>query len=284
MAGLNRKSTGVYLPAEVATEIIADAQQASTVQALARKVELPGSGISINVVTGDAEAQWVAETATKPQSSQSVEQKVMTPYKLAFTQLYSDEFARDLPTLYSALASRLPGALAKKFDETVLHGTAPGSGFDTLTGATAIDLSTNPFDAFVDAMEDVDQAGGDLNGIALSGSGKAAILRAKNSNGDPLFISDLQNQGQIGSVLGVPAYASKAARDEATKTVAVAGDWNSALWGQVGEVRIDLFTEYAGGVALADTNQFAIRCEVEYAFITAKADRFVRFTNGTAGE
>ena len=110
---INRGTTGVDLPPQVASEIWAEAQERSAVMAVSRRIALPGSGLSIPVITGDSEAEWVAESAEKPVSHATVDQKTMTPYKLAVIETFSMEFRRDLPGLYGELARRLPAAFAK---------------------------------------------------------------------------------------------------------------------------------------------------------------------------
>ena len=72
-------------------------QETSAVMAVSRQISLPGSGVSIPIVTGDSVADWVAESAEKPVSHATVSNKTMTPYKLAVIETFSMEFRRDLP-------------------------------------------------------------------------------------------------------------------------------------------------------------------------------------------
>lgn len=133
MAGIPTNRTNITLPTEVSAEIIQKTQGASAVMQLARQITLPGRGLTIPVIAGDPEAAWVDETNPKPVSNPTLSTKIMQAYKLAVIVPFSDEFARDSDALFDALISRLPGALALKFDQTVFGGTAPGSNFDTLT-------------------------------------------------------------------------------------------------------------------------------------------------------
>ena len=141
---INRGTTGIQLTPEQSNEIWANAVKESAVMQLAQRVNLPGSGISIPIVTGDPVADFVAETAEKPVSSSTFGTKVMTPYKIAVIELFSNEFRRDLPALYRELARRLPAAIGAKFDATVFGGTAPGTGFDVLTNVAAQSISGTP--------------------------------------------------------------------------------------------------------------------------------------------
>ena len=143
MSGISTNRTNIALPGAVSSEIIQKTQEASAVMNLARQIQLPGTGVTIPMITGDPEANWVAETAAKPVSNPTLDKKVMTPYKLAVIVPFSDEFARDYARLYDALVDRIPGALAKKFDATVFNGSAPGTGFDVLTNCTAQSIDVN---------------------------------------------------------------------------------------------------------------------------------------------
>ena len=152
----NRGTTGIQLPPQLSSEIWAGAQEESAVMRLAQPIALPGSGITIPVITGDASADWTAETAEKPVSKSTFGAKAMTPYKLAVIELFSNEFRRDLNALYAELVRRLPAAIGKKFDETVFNGTAPGSNFDVLTGSTAVAIGgTGTYGKLVTALETI---------------------------------------------------------------------------------------------------------------------------------
>ena len=72
--------------------------------------------VTIPVITGDPEAAWVAETAKKPVKRGTLDTKIMQPYTLAVIVPFSNQFRRDVPALYKQLVSRLPLALAQKFE------------------------------------------------------------------------------------------------------------------------------------------------------------------------
>src|SRR5690606_23173049 len=130
MVDISRQTTGVALPSELSAEIWGNAVEASLVMSTARRIEMPGTGITVQSITGEPVAGWVAETGAKPVSRHTLASKAITPHKLAVIEPFSDEFRRDLPGLYSELARRLPYSLAKKFDETVF---SDGTGYSSLT-------------------------------------------------------------------------------------------------------------------------------------------------------
>ena len=140
--GIETNRTSIALPTDVSAEVIAKTQEQSAVMQLARAIALPGRGLTIPVITEDPTAAWVGETEKKPVSNPSLTQKVMRGYKLAVIVPFSNQFRRDLPSLYNAIIERVPGVLGQKFDNTVFGGTAkPGSDFDNFASVNAHSLS-----------------------------------------------------------------------------------------------------------------------------------------------
>ena len=302
MSGINTNRSNITLPGAVSSEIIQKTQEASAVMRLARQVNLPGTGITIPMITGDPEANWVAETAAKPVSNPSLDKKVMTPYKLAVIVPFSDEFARDYTALYDALVARIPGALAKKFDSTVFNGTAPGTGFDVLTNCTAQSIDVNAsgvggfYKALVAADMDVAAHDGDLNGYAMSPAARGEMLSALDNDARPIFINSV-SEGNIPRLLGQPVFYSKglyfagnAASGSGSGAIAAkpdvlgfAGDWTKAQYGTVEGVKIDIsnqatLTINTSAVNLWEHNMFAVKAEIEVGFIadTSVINKLVR--------
>jgi HK97 family phage major capsid protein len=284
MADISRSTSGVLLPEEVSGEILSKVQEASIIQRAARQIALPGSGMAFQTIVGEPTAAWVGETEEKPVSNGAVGSKVIRPYKLAVIETFSNEFRRDKAALYNALAGRLPSALAKKFDSTVFHGTAPGSDFDTLAGSTAVALGTGVYDGIVSAMGTVATAGYDLNGIILAPQGEGLLYGEKDGNDRPLFLNNAATDGSIGSVLGRPIYKSRAAYKDATADVlGFAGDWSQAMWGTVEGVSVKISDQATLNVGestinLFQQNMFAVLAEIEVGFIVADEDAFVKLT------
>jgi HK97 family phage major capsid protein len=231
------------------------------------------------MITGDPEASWVDETNPKPVSNPTMGTKVMQPYKLAVIVPFSDEFARDYAALYDALVARIPAALGLKFDQTVFHGTAPGSNFDVLTGATAqaIDTAgvTSPlYQALVAADGDIAAHDGILNGFALSPQAKGELLAALDGDGRPLFVNSVAD-GAVPRLIGQPVMYSKRvykAGDVSNPDIlGFAGDWTQAMYGTVEGVKIDMSNQATLTISntqvnLWERNMFAVRAEIEVGF------------------
>ena len=186
MAGIDMNTTSIALPGEVSNKILAKAQEASTVMKLAQSINLPGLGLTIPVITGDPEAEWVSETGLKPVKRPTLSKKVMQAYTLAVIVPFSNQFKRDLPGLYNEIVNRLPKALAKKFDATVFgNAQVPGSNFDTLASCTAQSFGSDPYTALVSADADIAAHDGIANGYVLSPTAKGKLLLAKDNDGRP---------------------------------------------------------------------------------------------------
>ena len=271
-SGTATNRTYIDLPVDVSREILQKTQEASAVMSLARRVDLPGRGAAINVITSDPTASWVGETAAKPVSNPGVATKVMQAYKLAVIVPFSNEFRRDVAALYDAIVERLPRALGEQFDATVLTGSAPGSNFDTFASVTAQSIQSDAYGGLVAADTDISTHGGNLNGVVLSPYGKGVLLAATDDNKRPLFINSVA-EGAIPMVLGAPTKISKGAyKTGSPATVGVVGDWTQALYGTVEGVKIDysadatLVVDQNTTINLFQQNMFAVRAEIELGF------------------
>lgn len=291
---INRGTSGVVLPLQLSQDVWAKAVEESAIMRLANRVDLPGSGITVPVVTGDAAADWVAETAEKPVSEATISDKKITPYKLAVIELFSNEFRRDMPRVYDMLAQRLPSSIGKKFDETVFAGTAPGSNFDVLTNSTAVNIqstadSATVYSNLVSVMSTLAAADAELSGWAFSPKADPILLGATDSTGRPIFVPTA-NDGAIGSLLGAPIFRTKRAYKQGTSNdvLGFAGDWSKAHWGMVENITVkisDQATVNDGSkqVNLWQRNMFAILVEAELGFAVEDSNAFVKVTGTATG-
>jgi HK97 family phage major capsid protein len=285
MTDINRSTAGVLLPAAVSNEILSKVQEDSVLQRVSRRVSLPGSGVSFQQITGEPVAAWVGETAEKPVSNPAVTNKTMTPYKMAVIETFSNEFRRDKAALYEALIGRLPAALAKKFDNTIMHGDAPGTGFSVLSGSTAIGLGTSVYDGTVQALGEIAAEGYDMNGLIFSPQGEQLLYGEKDGNDRPLFINNASTDGSIGSVLGRPVFKSRAAYEAGTpNSIGFAGDWSQAMYGTVEDVQVKISDQASltvGGetINLFQQNMFAVLAEIEVGFLVSDPTAFRLLTD-----
>ena len=270
------------LPSDLAQEVIQKTQEQSAIMRLARQISLPGRGVTIPVITGDPTAAWVAETAAKPVSNGTPATKLMSAYKISVIETFSKEFVRDASALYDALVARLPGALAKVFDNTVIGAqNTPGANFDSFVSCTKqsiLNANNGTYLGLVAADGDIAAHGGMMNGLALSGAARSLLMSATDSTGRPLFMASA-NDGDLGRVLGVPAVFNSALTIAGTAgspgtpaVVGIAGDWTQAMYGTVNGVEISfsdtasLVDANSNTINLWQQNMVACRAEIEVGF------------------
>lgn len=293
MAGVdfNRTTNGVLLPPAVSQQIWQNVQQASIIQQLVPQIDLPAGGLSIPIITGDPQAEWVDETDEKPVSRGSLSSKNIKGYTLAVIVPFSNQFKRDLPGLYNALVSRLPRVLAKKFDRTCLgFDPSPGTGFDTLAAAPTASIATNVYDGYVDALESVAAVeGSDVERWVLTSQAEIAALGAKDTMGRPIFIDSVTREGRVErEILARPVSKTPHAyKAGSPSTVGFGGEWSTAMWGYVEGLSIDIssqasLTDGAETLNLWQRNMFAVRVEFEVGFAVRDVNRFVRITGANA--
>ena len=285
MAALDtsRETTGVVLDYEVSNEIWTKAQEASAVMQLARRVTLPGGGLEFQTITGDPSASWVDETGIKPSEKHTFGSKKMKGYTLALIEPFSNQFKRDKNALYGEIVNRMPGILAKKFDETVfaVNGTtAPGENFDTLATCPSVSVgSQSIWDVLVAADKTIADNDALLNGWAITPSGKSKLLTATDTTGRPLFINSMTAENNVSSIMGHPAYVRKGIAD--TDVYGYAGDWSSAIYGVVDDIKFNVteeasITNGSETINLFERNMFAIRFEMEVGFVVKDVNHFVK--------
>ncbi|WP_032384694.1 phage major capsid protein [Rhodococcoides fascians] len=294
MAGINtnRTTSGVTLPPSVSNDIWQKTQEQSVVQQLTRSIPLPGGGVDVPIITGDPVAEWVSETDEKPVSNSTFGNKNIKGYTMALIEPFSNQFRRDKTALYNAVVGRYPGILAEKFDRTVFGQQAsPGSGFDTLAAAPAVSVATNMYDGLLAGLSSVATVGNaDVTRWALSTQGEILALGAKDADGRPIFIDKVTTEGSVGSILARPVFKAKNSFKAGTagspgtpSVVGIGGDWDSAVWGFVQGITIDIsdqatLTRGSETINLWQRNMFAVRCEFEIGFAMRDANRFVRLT------
>lgn len=299
MVDINRSSTGSALPVELSQDIIAKAVESSIIMSMGRQVSVPGAGLSIPVITGEPSAGWSAETAKKPVSNHTLTRKNLVPKTLSIIEPFSNQFRRDLPGLYAELARRLPGALAKKFDQDVIFSDR--SNVDSLwSNGVAVASNANrsvldgnaTYQDILDGVGAVVSAGYDPNGIAFSPAGELLLAAAQTSG--PLTFGTGRSGSLVSgasvsrnlAVSGLDADGSGAGTTTFTVN-GIVGDWNQLLWGMVESIDIAITDQsvlYVDGgvndIHLFQQNMFALRCEVEIGAVIGDVKAFNLF--GTA--
>lgn len=276
-----RGTSGLSLPKEVADFVIAGAIAESAIMKLARRVYLPGRGLSIPVITGDPTVSIVNEAAEKPVSNSTFSTKNMVPKKFAFIQTFSNELKRDDDALYEECIARMPKLLGKAFDTQAFTQSAL-TGFDSLVNATTISSGSTFAEKLQNGIKAIAADGYRMTGICAGAMGEAEIQTAVNGLGMPLFIENIQD-GRIGRIYGADVVPTGAING------IMAGDWSKAYYGIVDGINLkfsDQATVNDGSaqINLWQRNMFAALVEFEASFIVADDDAFFQIAaSGATG-
>jgi HK97 family phage major capsid protein len=293
MAGIqtNRTATGILLPAEVSSQIWQDAQAASVVMQHAGRIDLPGEGIAVPMITGDPVASWVGETDEIAVGDSSFSNRTIQAQKVGIIELFSNEFKRDLPALYAALAERLPKTIGTAFDEKVFHG-AGSSTFDTLNDAQFLTLDgTDTYGDMVAIDSAIYEANGVTDAWIVAPKARRVLIGAKDADGNPLLLSSLVDGRNVPQILGADVSYSKAvyhadAAGDQGEILGLAGQWaGNAFYGNVSGIEVSISTDATinkGGtqVNLFQRDMFALKVTAWLGFAVRDKAKFVRVGSG----
>ena len=285
---ISTTTSGVVLPKDVSEQIIAETLQDSAIMQLATQTAIPSTGVTFQTITGEPTADWVSETELKPVGTHTFGSKSVTPYKMAVIEPFSAEFVRDKTALYNECVKRLPLALSKKFDQTVLGTTAPGTGFDVLGDCTKVAIDKDAYEAFVTIDGNIADADGMMNGIALGAKGRSLLLAQTDKQGRPLFTPGVES-GQLGNILGAGVSVQKPIYVAGTPaTVGIAGDFANAFYGISDAITISKSDQASlklsdGTVLyLFQQNMVAVRVEFTVGFYVRDKAQYNLLTDGAA--
>lgn len=288
---ISRETTNVIFDPEVSNEIISKAIDESAIMQLAPQMQIAGNGKKFQTITGDPVPEWIGETEVKPVGKFDFGTKEVEPYKMAIIVPFSDEFRRDKTALYNECVNRLPKLFGKKFDATVMSTNAPGQNFDVLGSTQTVSLTPatgkTMYDQFIAVDQLIGNNDGIMSGIALAPQGRSMVLGAVDGNGRPLFTAGVQS-GTVNPILGANVSVKKGVYVAGSPAVVgLAGDFDNCAWGAVNSIQ-GAITDQASieyevdgetkTLHLWQRNMFAVRFEVELAFMVRDANTFVRLT------
>ena len=204
---------------------------------------------------------------------------------------------RDKKALYDECIRRLPKALAKKYDSTIMGTTAPGTGFDVLGNCSKVSLipgqGGSVYGQFITVDGMIAAQDGIMNGIALAPQGKSKVLAATDTVGHPLFTPGV-GSNTVGDILGAPVtvkkgvYVAGTAGNPGTPAiVGIAGDFEDAVWGSVEGIKMKISDQAtivdanSNTISMFQSNMVAVLFEIEVAFAVKNAAEFVLLTGDT---
>ena len=187
------------LPRQISEMIFEDTAQASVIQKLARRVNLPASGVAIPVTTESPRAGWVSEGQRKPSTSAAQSFMVMDPKKIAAILVFSEEYVRSDPSrLFANVRPQLQEAFAKAFDLAAMHGQSydgtPGPFPESLADVTkAVEMGTTAqaqggtYGDLVAGLKLLTDDRKRLTGFAVDPMMEPTLLASVDLNGRPIW-------------------------------------------------------------------------------------------------
>jgi HK97 family phage major capsid protein len=283
------------LPRRISEMIFEDVARTSIVQQLARRVDLPGSGVAIPMTTGKPTAGWVAEGDRKPVSDSTLGTKIMDPKKLATIVVFSQEFLRrDITGLFSSIRNDIREAFADAFDAAAIHGTSSpftnhiAETTKTVAFGTAATTAGGYYGDIVAGLSLLADDRKRLTGFAADPLFEPLALTSFDANGRPILTEvggDGLTQRLIGRPVGFGEGVSGVTGDENVRLVG--GDWRKVAYGVGRDISFDISTEGSveltpGGevVHLFQDNMAALRAEAEYGLVIGDVNAFVTYTEG----
>lgn len=270
---LNTQSPNLILPPKVEEELVVKVSGGSALQKAARRVILPGSGLTTQALT-NTDAQFVGEGAKKPVVENAFTQTTMNPYKIAKIVPLTKELKDDKPAIMNAIQVESVDSLGRTFDKagTGNLSTPVPAGFSVLTTADSVEISN--YTTLIAALGAVESNGGEASAFVLSKPMIRKLQGLVDGFGRQLLnISDSDIQG-------IPYYTYKS-----TKAEGFVGDFaGDARWGIVpGSFEVSI-SEHASItingelVSLWEQNMVGVRVEGRYGFSIGNIQNFRKIT------
>ena len=286
------------------TDLISKVKGKSTLAALGQQIPVAFVGNKEFTFTMDKDIDIVAEGGAKSHGGITMTPITIVPVKFEYGARVSDEFVyasqEEQINYLQAFNDGFAKKLAEGLDMAAMHGINPrtkvvsslvsAKSFDTLVSNTVIYLgsSSTPDANIESAIALVEGGDGDVTGIAISPTMRAALAALTATNGEKLY-PDFAFGGQPASLggqalsinktvsVGVKATAEAAA---AIKDQAIVGDFaNMFKWGYGKDITFEVI-EYGdpdnSGADLKGYNQVYLRGEAYIGWAIFDAASFAR--------
>ncbi|QKT07932.1 phage major capsid protein [Gordonia sp. X0973] len=282
------------LEPEKAKDYFEEAEKNSIVQAVAQKIPMGPTGVSIPHWNGNVTADWVDEGAQKPITKGDFTKQSITPAKIATIFVASAEVVRANPHNYiETMRKKVAEAIALRFDEAVLFGTATPFGNYVNETTKEIGLDGDAYGNLNTGLKLLSQDGRKWRSVLFDETAEPILNDARDDAGRPLFIdsplelTETNAPFRRGRVIGRNTILSDHLTNEGSP-IGFMGDFNQVLWGQVGgltydvsdSASLDISSAQNGSqiVSLWQNNLVAVRVETEFAALVHDPEDFVRIT------
>lgn len=291
---------------KLVTDLITKVKGKSSLAVLGQQVPVAFTGNKEFTFTMDSDIDIVAEGGAKSHGGITMSPVTIVPVKFEYGARVSDEFVyaseEEQIGYLEAFNDGFSKKLAAGFDMAAMHGINPRSkvvsslvsakSFDTVVTNTVTYLgSSSTADANIEsAIALVEGGDGDVTGIAISPTVRAALAALTKATGEKLY-PDFAFGGQPsslgGQALSINKTVSQAVKADASSAAAIVdhgivGDFaNMFKWGYGKEVKFEVI-EYGdpdnSGHDLKGYNQVYLRGEAYLGWAIFDAASFARIT------
>ncbi len=289
---------------KLVTDLISKVKGKSTLAKLGQQIPVAFTGNKEFTFTMDKDIDIVAEGGAKSHGGITMSPVTIIPIKFEYGARISDEFVyaseEEQINYLEAFNDGFAKKLAEGLDMAAMHGINPrtkvisalvsSKSFDTLVSNTVTYLgSSSTADANIEsAIALVEAGGGDVTGIAISPTVRAALAALTTTAGEKLY-PDFAFGGQPSSLGGQALSINKtvsqtvkatAEADAAIKDQMIIGDFaNMFRWGYAKDVSFEVI-EYGdpdnSGNDLKGYNQVYLRGEAYLGWAIFDAASFAR--------
>ena len=258
-------------------DLISKVSGKSSIAALSGQTPIPFNGLKEFIFSMDNEVDVVAENGKKTEGGISLEPVKIVPVKFEYGARISDEFLyaseEEQIDILTAFNDGFAMKLAKGLDLAAMHGINPRTGltstvigdnnFDSKVTQTVTYTAATPDENLDEAIHLVDDADGDVTGIALSKQFGASMAKVK-VNGVVQY-PEFRFGASPESFNGMRTSVNKTVNTTASKDHGIVGDFQRAFkWGYSKDIPLEII-KYGdpdnSGKDLKGYNQVYIRAE-----------------------
>lgn len=286
-----------FIPANTASEIIANIVRGSIVMSLAKTVSMNGKAkMKFPVLVSGPGAYWVDETERISTSGAQWIYPEMEAKKVGTIIPMSKEALNDSNiSVFESLKAHIAEAFAVAFDKAAVFGVNTPYGANksiiekiSAAGNTFLHGSITDYsitDDISEVMGFVEDGGFDVNGFAGAISIKTKLRNAADKKGNYIFTD--KTKDAPAQIHGQPlAYARNGAWDN-DKALLIAGNWDYVMYGVLQGIEYEILKEatllsvlMSDGkpMSLAENDMVALKATMRIAYMTVKDNAFAALT------
>jgi HK97 family phage major capsid protein len=285
MAPITRADISALIEEEYSNTLLNSAAESSTVLSAFNTAPMGAKVQNMPALATRPTASFVGETAetrTKPSTTFSFENKVLTAQEIAAIIVLNEEDLEDATEDLLENAAALGGeAVGRALDAAVLFGTnkpAAWTSPDLFSAATAagqvFQVGTGEDDlvgSIFQAAGAVDDSDSNPDSFLARGGFKFQLANLRNTDGTPIYLPSLSSSpGSVDNVAGLDAYWNRNGAWDRAKALGLVVDSNSAIIGVRRDIQVKFLDQATiDGVNLAENDQVALRFRARYAYVLA---------------